>query len=149
MKLMNFCMITKGQQVLVQDKKVVQGWEGLTFPGGKTEAFESFTDAVVREVQEETGLTIENPEFRGVLQWVYEDGDRDVVFLYRADTFTGTLLDETEEGPVFWMDWDAFLAAERHAEFMDAYLRVLLDDTVSEAFCHYRKGEDNAFRFYG
>ena len=59
------------------------------------------------------------------------------------------LLDETEEGPVFWMDWDAFLAAERHAEFMDAYLRVLLDDTVSEAFCHYRKGEDNAFRFYG
>jgi 8-oxo-dGTP diphosphatase len=72
MKLMNFCMITKGKQVLVQDKKVVQGWEGLTFPGGKTEAFESFTDAVVREVQEETGYTVEAREIEDYFEILAE-----------------------------------------------------------------------------
>lgn len=149
MKWMNFCMIREGNRVVVQDKKKKEGWEGLTFPGGKTEPFESFQDAVIREVKEETGLEIANPEFCGVLQWVYEDGDRDVVFLYRTEEYTGTLLDETDEGPVFWMDWDEFLQADGHAEFMQAYLRVLLDEQVDEAFCLYRKGEDNEFRFYG
>ena len=31
-------------------------WPGITFPGGHIESGESFTDAVIREVQEETGL---------------------------------------------------------------------------------------------
>ncbi len=57
--LTNMCMIydDKGN-VLVQDK-VDETWGGLTFPGGHIEKGESFVDSVIREVYEETGLTIE------------------------------------------------------------------------------------------
>ncbi|NMB18990.1 MAG: DNA mismatch repair protein MutT, partial [Erysipelothrix sp.] len=38
--LMNMVRIFKGDEVLVLDKKINEGWEGLTFPGGKMEPFE-------------------------------------------------------------------------------------------------------------
>lgn len=143
-------MIRDGDKVLVQDKVKKEGWEGLTFPGGKVEPFESFHDAVIREVREETGLMLTSVEFCGILQWVYDSGERDAVCLYRSDSFTGELTEDCEEGPVDWMEWEAFLAAkDDHAEFMEAYLRVLLDPMVSEAFCRYSPGAENVFLFYG
>ncbi len=148
MRLLNYCMITNGSRVLVQDKVKVHGWEGLTFPGGKVEPHESFDAAVRREVLEETGLTLGRITFCGLLQWSYEDGRREVVFCYKSDDFTGELIRETPEGPVFWMEWDDFMQAEGHAEFIDAYLRVLLDENVTEAYCHYVPGEKNEFQFF-
>lgn len=149
MKWMNYCMITSGSRVLVQDKVKKHGWEGLTFPGGKVEPFESFDAAVRREVEEETGLVLGAVTFCGLLQWVYENGDREVVTLYKSDDFSGELIEKTEEGPVFWMEWEEFLTAEGHAEFIEAYLKVLLDDSVTEAFCRYTPGGENEFDYYG
>lgn len=53
----NMCMICDGSRVVVIDRKK-RDWPGITFPGGHIEPGESFTDAVIREVQEETGLHI-------------------------------------------------------------------------------------------
>ena len=49
----NMCMICDGRRVVVIDRKK-QDWPGVTFPGGHVEPEESFTDAVIREVQEGT-----------------------------------------------------------------------------------------------
>lgn len=147
MKLMNFCMITDGSRVLVQDKPKKHGWEGLTFPGGKVEPGESFDAAVRREVFEETGLTLGEITFCGVLQWEFSD-DRDVVFLYKCCDFTGEPLKETKEGPLTWMELDEFLKTPGKAEFMDDYLRMLMDDNLFEAYCAYTEGENNVFQFY-
>ena len=59
-EIVNMCMVYKDGLVLVQDK-VHDEWGGLTFPGGHVEKDESCTDAVIREVLEETGLTVTSP----------------------------------------------------------------------------------------
>jgi len=66
--LTNMCMIYDGDKVLVQ-QKVDDDYSGITFPGGHVEKGESFTDAVIREVFEETGLTISSPVLCGIKDW--------------------------------------------------------------------------------
>lgn len=88
-ELMSMCVLRRGSKVLVQDR-TDPNWPGVAFPGGHVEKGESFTDAVIREVQEETGLTISSPRLCGIKDWC-EDGVRHVVLLYRAEQFTGTL----------------------------------------------------------
>src|SRR5690625_7816154 len=70
----NMCMICDENKVVVIDRKK-KDWPGITFPGGHVELGESFTDAVIREVKEETGLTIYSPQICGIKDW-YEDNKR-------------------------------------------------------------------------
>ena len=72
-EFVNMCMIKNGDRVLVQDR-VSPDWPGITFPGGHVERGESFVDAVIREVKEETGLTISKPQLCGIKDW-YDDED--------------------------------------------------------------------------
>ena len=98
----NMCMICDGRgNVLVQDRRNPD-WPGVTFPGGHVEPGEAFTESVIREVFEETGLTIENPALCGLKQFQTLKGERYVVFLYRADRFHGELR-SSDEGEVFWI----------------------------------------------
>ena len=41
-------------------------WSGYAFPGGHVENGEAFTESVIREIYEETGLTIKNPQLVGI-----------------------------------------------------------------------------------
>ncbi len=68
-KLTNMCMIIdeKKNQVLVQDR--IKDWNGFTFPGGKIKLGEAIVPATIREVQEETGLTVSNLKFCGIKDW--------------------------------------------------------------------------------
>ena len=98
----NLCMVSDGNgNILVQARKNPD-WPGITFPGGHVEPGESFTDSVIREVREETGLTIENPVLCGVKQFQSDEGARYVVFLYRADRWHGEL-ESSSEGEMFWI----------------------------------------------
>lgn len=98
-ELTNLCVLCDGSRVLVQDKTGC----GIVFPGGHVEAGESLLASVVREMREETGLTVENPMLCGVKDWMCEDGTRYLVALYRAEKFSGTL-HSSGEGRVFWME---------------------------------------------
>lgn len=129
--LTNMCMVTDGTRVLVQNR-VDPDWSGYTFPGGHVEAGESFTDAVIREVREETGLTIEAPRLCGIKDWPEDDGSRYVVLLYRAERFTGTLA-SSGEGEVSWVELDA-LRSLPLADSMENMLRVFLEEDLSEQY---------------
>ena len=133
--LTNMCMIydDKGN-VLVQDK-VDEKWGGLTFPGGHIEKGESFVDAVIREVYEETGLTIEKPRICGTKDWEREDGSRYLVVFYKTNRFRGDLK-SSEEGEVKWMSLEEMKRGNL-ADGIEDMLRVFLEDDINEF--HYMK----------
>ncbi len=86
--LMNLCMVCSGEKVLVLERSK-RDWPGVTFPGGHVENGESFTDAVVREVREETGLTVSAPQLCGIEDWC-EDGVRYMPALPRRSVYRAT-----------------------------------------------------------
>ena len=133
----NMCMVLDNDAVLVQDRRDPE-WPGISFPGGHVETGESFTDAVIREVQEETGLTISRPRLVGVKDW-YDHDHRYVVMFYRADHFFGNLR-SSEEGEVWWEPLNN-LSHLKMANDMEKMVKVFLEDELSEFF--YRRDGEN------
>jgi 8-oxo-dGTP diphosphatase len=76
-------------------------WNGV---GGKVEDNESPEECVIREVKEETGLTITKPLLKGILTFPdnYATGETWYVFVFVAKDFTGTLA-ESPEGALHWI----------------------------------------------
>ncbi|MDY4138849.1 MAG: 8-oxo-dGTP diphosphatase [Eubacteriales bacterium] len=133
----NMCMIEDSEgRVVVQQRR--RSWKGVAFPGGHVEQGESFTRAVIREIREETGLTIEHPRLVAVKDWMDDDGSRYVVLLYRASRYTGTLT-SSEEGDVWWQPLDR-LTELPLASSMDIMLRAFLDEDVSEHLLVHDEG---------
>ncbi|MEZ4560192.1 MAG: 8-oxo-dGTP diphosphatase [Caldilineaceae bacterium] len=81
-------------------------WNGL---GGKFEPGETPEDCAIREIQEESGLTVRNPALRGILTFPGFDGEEDwYAFVFVANTFEGELI-ESDEGELHWIDDDRLL----------------------------------------
>ncbi len=102
MELTVLCLIEDGDKVLLQNR-VKKDWHGYALPGGHVEPGESFVDAVIREMKEETGLTILEPRLAGVKQFPIEQG-RYVVLLFKATQWTGDLV-SSEEGQMEWVSY--------------------------------------------
>lgn len=133
----NMCMVYDGDRVLVQNR--VKKWKGIAFPGGHVENGESFTDAVIREVFEETGLTISNPKPCGIKSWNKDDGTRYVVLFYKTDKFTGTLR-SSEEGEMYWVELKD-MPKLNLADGMEENLKVFLDEELNELFWYKENDE--------
>lgn len=126
----NMCMICDGNKVVVIDRKKAD-WPGVTFPGGHVEEGESFSDAVIREVQEETGLHIFAPRLCGIKDW-YEHECRYVVLFYKTTQFEGELC-ASKEGKVWWENIDNLPNLQLSLDMNDM-LRVFVEDDLSEFF---------------
>ena len=74
-------------------------WIGV---GGHLEAGESPEDCLLREVREETGLTLTGFRFRGLITFLL-DGLQEYMCLYTADAFAGELTD-CDEGELEWVE---------------------------------------------
>lgn len=102
-ELTNMCLIYTEDKIWVQEKTGTKYEGGLVFPGGHVEEGESLRDSIIREIKEETGLTISKPQPCGYKDWIQEDGTRYIVLLYKTDIFLGEIR-SSSEGRVFWLD---------------------------------------------
>lgn len=128
--LTNMCMIYDNHgNVLVQDR-VDSDWGGITFPGGHIEKNESFIDAVIREVKEETGLDIKSPKICGTKQWQMDDGTRYIVLFYKTNAFSGELK-SSDEGEVFWVKMEE-LKNLNLANGFDEMFDIFISDELQE-----------------
>lgn len=87
----NICIIYDNQGNVLVEEKLVHNSKGLIFPGGHVESNESVADSLIREIQEETGLTISNLQFCGIKDWIEFYGSRYMVFLYKTNTYSGNI----------------------------------------------------------
>lgn len=117
-------------KVLVEDKVNVPWKAGHSFPGGHVEVGESCATAAIREVFEETGLTLTSVNFCGTCEWFSADRQqRKLGLLYRGDQFTGTIK-ASVEGPIYWLD-PAELTAENSAESLLTLLKVFRHEVAA------------------
>lgn len=139
MELTNMCLVYDENKILVQEKIGTKYKGGLVFPGGHVEDGESLRDSMIREIKEETGLTIYNPQPCGFKDWIREDGTRYIVLLYKTDKFVGELK-SSDEGKVFWLDRKDVPNANLIWN-MRELLEIFETDEYSEFFFKVEKGK--------
>jgi 8-oxo-dGTP diphosphatase len=81
-------------------------WIGV---GGKFEDGESPEECAVREVLEETGLTMVSPRLRGIVTFVTDAWPTEYMFLFTADQFSGELR-SCDEGELAWVEKERVLS---------------------------------------
>jgi 8-oxo-dGTP diphosphatase len=107
MKLATICYIKSSGKTLMlhrikKENDVHEGkWIGL---GGKVEEGESPEDCIIREVEEESGLTIKEPCMKGFLTFPrFKDNEDWYVFVFTANSYEGKLI-ESREGVIKWVE---------------------------------------------
>ena len=112
MKNVTLCYIERGDQYLmlhrVKKKTDINHdkWIGV---GGKFERDESPDDCLLREVREETGLTLTSYRFRGIVTFVSDIYETEYMHLFTADSWSGSMT-ECDEGVLEWVDKDKIIS---------------------------------------
>ncbi len=114
--------------MLLRNKKKVDAsknkWIGV---GGKFEEGESPEECVIREVKEETGLTLLDYKLRGVVTFVSDVWESEYMYLFTASKFQGQLT-ACDEGELSWIAKEEIFALNLW-EGDRAFLKLLFEDT--------------------
>ena len=124
--LTNICLIYDEDRILVVDRKK-KDWPGLTF------------DSVIREVKEETGLTIRRPILCGIEEFKTEEEDRYLMFYYKTNQFKGKLR-SSKEGEVFWIKREDLNKYKLSLD-LKRILKVMESDELSEIIYYEKDGK--------
>ena len=98
-------------------------WIGV---GGHVENGETPDECFIREVSEETGLTLHSLRLRGIVTFISSEWEDEVMFLYTSDDFSGTLI-ECNEGDLAFIPVDRILSLPLW-EGDRIFLRELMED---------------------
>ncbi len=144
-ELTNMIMIENPDNGDVVVQKRVKYWTGITFPGGHIEKGESYIHSVIREAKEETGLDIKNPKLCGIVHWCHKNTDkRYFVLLFKTNEYSGTLLDKTDEGEVFWTSKESLNSFDLSPNFNE-YLKVFLINKTEAFGLHDDNGDEEMY----
>ena len=135
----NMCLIYRDDEILVQER-TKDDWPGLTFPGGHVKKDENFYDSIIREVKEETNLTLLHPILCGIEEYKKtDDNDRYVILFYKCNEFVGELK-SSNEGKVFWIKRKDLNQYKLSLD-LDRILKVIESNDLSELLYYLENGE--------
>ena len=110
MKLTTLCYIEEKEKYLMLHRVKKENdcnrdkWIGV---GGKFEEGESPEECLLREVKEETGLTLTSFHFRGIVTFVSDEWEGEYMHLFTADAYEGELpeqrMQDCSEGELVWV----------------------------------------------
>ncbi len=120
--LTNMCMIYKGNQILVVDRKK-SDWPGISFPGGHIEEDESLDEGLIREIYEETGLKLKSFKLCAIKEWKRVENIRYLGFLYKSDDFEGEI-HSSKEGEIFWINKNELYNYHLSEDFEELYYLI-------------------------
>lgn len=78
-------------------------WIGV---GGKFERDETPEECLLREVYEETGLTLTHYQFRGIITFISNEWESEYMHLYTADGYEGDIKEDCPEGVLEWVKFE-------------------------------------------
>lgn len=122
------CIIRDDDKVLFQ-KRYKSPFKGYwNAPGGKVEIQESPKEACIREVYEETGISLNSIKFRGVMTVsdTTKKIDTEVLMLFESNSFQGELI-SSNEGEVDWIELDRIYESSIVPESMTYLLPYITD----------------------
>ena len=106
MKTTTLCYIENNDKYLMLHRIKKQNdmnegkWIGV---GGHVEDQETPEECLVREVKEETGFTLTSYKFRGLVTFINNECESELMCVFTADGYTGELI-ECNEGELCWID---------------------------------------------
>lgn len=152
MKLTTLCYIEKDDNYLMLHRVKKENdlnhdkWVGV---GGKFEKEETPEECLLREVWEETGLTLTKYRFRGIVTFLSDEWEGEYMHLYTATEYTGVLT-ECKEGNLEWVPkadieklhiWEGdkifFRLLEENIPFFSLKLRYEGDNLVETSVDRY------------
>ena len=105
MKMTTLCYLERGDEYLMLHRTKKENdenhdkWIGV---GGKFEANESPEDCMRREIFEETGLTVTDYRYRGIVTFVSDIYETEYMHLFTVTNWTGEAR-ECDEGELAWI----------------------------------------------
>jgi len=113
MRNTTLCYIARGRDYLMlhrvkkEKDENKDKWIGI---GGKFEEGESPEDCLLREVREETGLTLTSWRYRGIVTFVSDEWGTEYMHLFTAEAWEGALRQDCDEGELEWIDREKLLS---------------------------------------
>lgn len=139
--IFTMCFVENNNHLLLQ-KRMKKPFKGLwNAPGGKVEAFESPIEACKREIQEETGLDLDNVNFRGIITVTNAHQKRsDVLMLFHAKEVSGSIC-SSDEGEVAWVETEKIYSYDNTPDSFTYLLPYILetDSTLTGKMIYNKK----------
>lgn len=142
MRKATLCFVKKGNKILVINRNkppFVGMWNAV---GGKFKEGESIEECAIREIKEESGVTVESAEVFSVFTWNYDDETGYATLSVLPDDYDETAFPkETEEGVVTFKDIDWIVSPENYGVIDD--LKIFIGDIKKNKKTDYHLIYDN------
>ena len=141
------CFIRQGSKVLLLNREKASwmgAWNGV---GGHVELGETPREGILREAGEETGITLESVQFKGIVTWAVDGVITGGMYAYVAELPEDYAYEtpiKTEEGILDWKELEWILHQKNvglAANIQGSLERMLFDPACYEYRCYYAEGK--------